>query len=178
MKADDGVSEVLGFVLIFGLLLVLAGILSAGLLPGLAAEEERKQNTVALSAFAELKAGMDTLALAEKTGIYRTVTLADAEDTARISLSYGKDFGNGYREAVITYAAENVFAEDVYITLDSSGLKQNGKLILPAGVLFAVDPAVTAEQMDISGIFRVEYTWLGSFQNAGREICIFSVRLI
>ena len=51
MNSDDAVSEVLGFVLVFGLAIILVSVVTAAALPDLIKETEIEDNEKALSSF-------------------------------------------------------------------------------------------------------------------------------
>lgn len=181
MKSDSAVSEISGFLLIVSLLLIASAVFFAAALPQILAENERAQNEALLFSFAEAQEEMTSFALAEERGISGSAEFADPRfGKARLSLSYGKPVSFGgtvFREAVITYAAENPASQPLRLTLDSAGLKKNGKLIIPAAYGLAVNSAETDEQMEITGPFTLEYTWQETFSAGGRTYQVFSVRL-
>lgn len=177
MKSDDGISEVLGFVLILLLITLLAAVLTAGVLPNQIKAEETEHREEITAAFAELKSGMETLSLAEKPGASGEIVLEKTTGSTRLSLAYGKILGNGFREAVLTYEAEQVFAGDFRVSLSGDGLELNGKQIIPALFCIAVDSETTGEQLESTGTYRISYTYLGSFPHSEENIPVFSLRL-
>ncbi|HJJ64497.1 MAG TPA: hypothetical protein O0X09_04955, partial [Methanocorpusculum sp.] len=65
MKSDDAVSEILGFVLVLGLVIILVSLVTAAALPNMIKEAEIKENEKAVFVFEEIKRDMDTFCLAE-----------------------------------------------------------------------------------------------------------------
>ena len=177
MNSDDAVSEVLGFVLVFGLAIILVSVVTAAALPDLIKETEIEDNEKALSSFWGIKKDMDTFCLAEVPGMKKQVII-DTSDKARLSVSHGKKVGEIYRELKITYEAENILAEKVRIVIDSNGLTRNGKSVLPPSFLIAVNPEDTAEQMESGDKIRIEYSYLGSAVEGGYTWHLFSIRLL
>ena len=177
MKSDNAVSEILGFVLVLGLVITLVSLVTAAALPNLIKEEEIEDNVKALSAFEGIKKDMDTFCLAEVSGIKKQVIL-DTSDNTKVSVSHGKIVGGGYRELKITYEAENILTEKVRIVIDSEGLTKNSKTILPPSFLIAVNPEDTAEQMESGNNIRIEYSYQGSVIEGGSKWHLFSIRLL
>ena len=177
MNSDDAVSEVLGFVLVFGLVIILVSVVTAAALPDLIKETEIEDNEKVLSSFEGIKKDMDTFCLAEVPGMKKQVII-DTSDKARLSVSHGKKVGEIYRELKITYEAENILAEKVRIVIDSNGLTRNGKSVLPPSFLIAVNPKDTAEQMESGDKIRIEYSYLGSAVEGGYTWHLFSIRLL
>ena len=177
MNSDDAVSEVLGFVLVFGLAIILVSVVTAAALPDLIKETEIEDNEKALSSFWEIKKDMDTFCLAEVPGMKKQVII-DTSDKARLSVSHGKKVGEIYRELKITYEAENILAEKVRIVIDSNGLTRNGKSVLPPSFLIAVNPKDTAEQMESGDKIRIEYSYQGTAVEGGNTWHLFSIRLL
>ena len=177
MNSDDAVSEVLGFVLVFGLVIILVSVVTAAALPDLIKETEIEDNEKVLSSFWGIKKDMDTFCLAEVPGMKKQVII-DTSDKARLSVSHGKKVGEIYRELKITYEAENILAEKVRIVIDSNGLTRNGKTVLPPSFHIAVNPEDTAEQMESGDKIRIEYSYLGSAVEGGYTWHLFSIRLL
>ena len=177
MNSDDAVSEVLGFVLVFGLAIILVSVVTAAALPDLIKETEIEDNEKALSSFWEIKKDMDTFCLAEVPGMKKQVII-DTSDKARLSVSHGKKVGEIYRELKITYEAENILAEKVRIVIDSNGLTRNGKTVLPPSFHIAVNPEDTAEQMESGDKIRIEYSYQGTTVEGGYTWHLFSIRLL
>ena len=172
MKSDEAVSEVLGFVLVLGLVIILVSLVTAAALPNLIKESEIEDNEKALSSFEGIKKYMDTFCLAEVPGMKKQVII-DTSDKARLSVSYGKKVGEIYRELKITYEAEKV-----RIVIDSNGLTRNGKSVLPPSFLIAVNPKDTAEQMESGDKIRIEYSYQGTAVEGGNTWHLFSIRLL
>lgn len=172
MKSDEAVSEVLGFVLVLGLVIILVSLVTAAALPNLIKESEIEDNEKALSSFEGIKKDMDTFCLAEVPGMKKQVII-DTSDKARLSVSYGKKVGEIYRELKITYEAEKV-----RIVIDSNGLTRNGKSVLPPSFLIAVNPKDTAEQMESGDKIRIEYSYQGTAVEGGNTWHLFSIRLL
>ena len=172
---DDGVSEVLGFVLILLTAVLLFSLVTAAVLPGMIKESENEDGRLALMEFSAMQSEMTTLCFADAVGVRRDAVFSESK-TSRISLSYGRPVGE-YREAVLVYDAENILAEKLRLVLSKDGVSKNGNLILPSSCRFAVDPADTAEQMKTGSFFRVEYTYRGAFADAGEVWHLFSVRI-
>ncbi len=177
MNSDDAVSEVLGFVLVFGLVIILVSLVTAAALPNLIKETEIEDNEKVLSSFWGIKKDMDTFCLAEVPGMKKQVII-DTSDKARLSVSHGKKVGEIYRELKITYEAENILAEKVRIVIDSNGLTRNGKSVLPPSFLIAVNPKDTAEQMESGDKIRIEYSYQGTTVEGGYTWHLFSIRLL
>ena len=177
MNSDDAVSEVLGFVLVFGLVIILVSVVTAAALPDLIKETEIEDNEKVLSSFWGIKKDMDTFCLAEVPGMKKQVII-DTSDKARLSVSHGKKVGEIYRELKITYEAENILAEKVRIVIDSNGLTRNGKSVLPPSFLIAVNPKDTAEQMESGDKIRIEYSYQGTTVEGGYTWHLFSIRLL
>ena len=177
MNSDDAVSEVLGFVLVFGLAIILVSLVTAAALPDLIKETEIEDNEKVLSSFWGIKKDMDTFCLAEVPGMKKQVII-DTSDKARLSVSHGKKVGEIYRELKITYEAENILAEKVRIVIDSNGLTRNGKTVLPPSFLIAVNPKDTAEQMESGDKIRIEYSYQGTAVEGGNTWHLFSIRLL
>lgn len=177
MNSDDAVSEVLGFVLVFGLAIILVSLVTAAALPNLIKETEIEDNEKVLSSFWGIKKDMDTFCLAEVPGMKKQVII-DTSDKARLSVSHGKKVGEIYRELKITYEAENILAEKVRIVIDSNGLTRNGKTVLPPSFLIAVNPKDTAEQMESGDKIRIEYSYQGTAVEGGYTWHLFSIRLL
>ena len=177
MNSDDAVSEVLGFVLVFGLVIILVSLVTAAALPNLIKETEIEDNEKVLSSFWGIKKDMDTFCLAEVPGMKKQVII-DTSDKARLSVSHGKKVGEIYRELKITYEAENILAEKVRIVIDSNGLTRNGKSVLPPSFLIAVNPKDTAEQMESGDKIRIEYSYQGTAVEGGYTWHLFSIRLL
>ncbi|HJJ85976.1 MAG TPA: hypothetical protein O0X52_02495 [Methanocorpusculum sp.] len=177
MNSDDAVSEVLGFVLVFGLAIILVSVVTAAALPDLIKETEIENNEKVLSSFWGIKKDMDTFCLAEVPGMKKQVII-DTSDKARLSVSHGKKVGEIYRELKITYEAENILAEKVRIVIDSNGLTRNGKSVLPPSFLIAVNPKDTAEQMESGDKIRIEYSYQGTSVEGGYTWHLFSIRLL
>lgn len=177
MNSDDAVSEVLGFVLVFGLVIILVSLVTAAALPNLIKESEIEDNEKVLSSFWGIKKDMDTFCLAEVPGMKKQVII-DTSDKARLSVSHGKKVGEIYRELKITYEAENILAEKVRIVIDSNGLTRNGKSVLPPSFLIAVNPKDTAEQMESGDKIRIEYSYQGTSVEGGYTWHLFSIRLL
>lgn len=177
MNSDDAVSEVLGFVLVFGLVIILVSLVTAAALPNLIKETEIEDNEKVLSSFWGIKKDMDTFCLAEVPGMKKQVII-DTSDKARLSVSHGKKVGEIYRELKITYEAENILAEKVRIVIDSNGLTRNGKTVLPPSFLIAVNPKDTAEQMESGDKIRIEYSYQGTAVEGGYTWHLFSIRLL
>ena len=177
MNSDDAVSEVLGFVLVFGLAIILVSVVTAAALPDLIKETEIEDNEKVLSSFWGIKKDMDTFCLAEVPGMKKQVII-DTSDKARLSVSHGKKVGEIYRELKITYEAENILAEKVRIVIDSNGLTRNGKSVLPPSFLIAVNPKDTAEQMESGDKIRIEYSYQGTSVEGGYTWHLFSIRLL
>ena len=177
MNSDDAVSEVLGFVLVFGLVIILVSLVTAAALPNLIKESEIEDNEKVLSSFEGIKKDMDTFCLAEVPGMKKQVII-DTSDKARLSVSHGKKVGEIYRELKITYEAENILAEKVRIVIDSNGLTRNGKSVLPPSFLIAVNPKDTAEQMESGDKIRIEYSYQGTSVEGGYTWHLFSIRLL
>ncbi|MBR5142347.1 MAG: hypothetical protein IKW56_01445 [Methanocorpusculum sp.] len=177
MNSDDAVSEVLGFVLVFGLVIILVSLVTAAALPNLIKETEIEDNEKVLSSFWGIKKDMDTFCLAEVPGMKKQVII-DTSDKARLSVSHGKKVGEIYRELKITYEAENILAEKVRIVIDSNGLTRNGKSVLPPSFLIAVNPKDTAEQMESGDKIRIEYSYQGTAVEGGNTWHLFSIRLL
>lgn len=177
MNSDDAVSEVLGFVLVFGLVIILVSLVTAAALPNLIKETEIEDNEKVLSSFWGIKKDMDTFCLAEVPGMKKQVII-DTSDKARLSVSHGKKVGEIYRELKITYEAENILAEKVRIVIDSNGLTRNGKSVLPPSFLIAVNPKDTAEQMESGDKIRIEYSYQGTSVEGGYTWHLFSIRLL
>mgnify|MGYP003531224938 FL=1 len=177
MISDDAVSEVLGFVLVFGLVIILVSLVTAAALPNLIKETEIEDNEKELSSFVGIKKDMDTFCLAEVPGMKKQVII-DTSDKARLSVSHGKKVGEIYRELKITYEAENILAEKVRIVIDSNGLTRNGKSVLPPSFLIAVNPKDTAEQMESGDKIRIEYSYQGTSVEGGNTWHLFSIRLL
>ena len=177
MNSDDAVSEVLGFVLVFGLVIILVSVVTAAALPDLIKETEIEDNEKVLSSFWGIKKDMDTFCLAEVPGMKKQVII-DTSDKARLSVSHGKKVGEIYRELKITYEAENILAEKVRIVIDSNGLTRNGKSVLPPSFLIAVNPKDTAEQMESGDKIRIEYSYQGTAVEGGNTWHLFSIRLL
>ena len=177
MNSDDAVSEVLGFVLVFGLVIILVSLVTAAALPDLIKETEIEDNEKVLSSFWGIKKDMDTFCLAEVPGMKKQVII-DTSDKARLSVSHGKKVGEIYRELKITYEAENILAEKVRIVIDSNGLTRNGKTVLPPSFLIAVNPKDTAEQMESGDKIRIEYSYQGTTVEGGYTWHLFSIRLL
>ena len=177
MNSDDAVSEVLGFVLVFGLAIILVSVVTAAALPDLIKETEIEDNEKALSSFEGIKKDMDPFCLAEVPGMKKQVII-DTSDKARLSVSHGKKVGEIYRELKITYEAENILAEKVRIVIDSNGLTRNGKTVLPPYFLIAVNPKDTAEQMESGDKIRIEYSYQGTSVEGGYTWHLFSIRLL
>ena len=177
MNSDDAVSEVLGFVLVFGLAIILVSVVTAAALPNLIKETEIEDNEKVLSSFWGIKKDMDTFCLAEVPGMKKQVII-DTSDKARLSVSHGKKVGEIYRELKITYEAENILAEKVRIVIDSNGLTRNGKSVLPPSFLIAVNPKDTAEQMESGDKIRIEYSYQGTSVEGGYTWHLFSIRLL
>ena len=177
MNSDDAVSEVLGFVLVFGLVIILVSLVTAAALPNLIKETEIEDNEKVLSSFEGIKKDMDTFCLAEVPGMKKQVII-DTSDKARLSVSHGKKVGEIYRELKITYEAENILAEKVRIVIDSNGLTRNGKSVLPPSFLIAVNPKDTAEQMESGDKIRIEYSYQGTSVEGGYTWHLFSIRLL
>ncbi|HJJ87559.1 MAG TPA: hypothetical protein O0X17_04385 [Methanocorpusculum sp.] len=177
MNSDDAVSEVLGFVLVFGLVIILVSVVTAAALPNLIKETEIEDNEKVLSSFWGIKKDMDTFCLAEVPGMKKQVII-DTSDKARLSVSHGKKVGEIYRELKITYEAENILAEKVRIVIDSNGLTRNGKSVLPPSFLIAVNPKDTAEQMESGDKIRIEYSYQGTSVEGGYTWHLFSIRLL
>ena len=177
MNSDDAVSEVLGFVLVFGLVIILVSLVTAAALPDLIKETEIEDNEKVLSSFWGIKKDMDTFCLAEVPGMKKQVII-DTSDKARLSVSHGKKVGEIYRELKITYEAENILAEKVRIVIDSNGLTRNGKTVLPPSFLIAVNPKDTAEQMESGDKIRIEYSYQGTAVEGGNTWHLFSIRLL
>ena len=177
MNSDDAVSEVLGFVLVFGLVIILVSLVTAAALPNLIKETEIEDNEKVLSSFWGIKKDMDTFCLAEVPGMKKQVII-DTSDKARLSVSHGKKVGEIYRELKITYEAENILAEKVRIVIDSNGLTRNGKTVLPPSFLIAVNPKDTAEQMESGDKIRIEYSYQGTAVEGGNTWHLFSIRLL
>ena len=172
MKSDEAVSEVLGCVLVLGLVIILVSLVTAAALPNLIKESEIEDNEKALSSFEGIKKDMDTFCLAEVPGMKKQVII-DTSDKARLSVSYGKKVGEIYRELKITYEAEKV-----RIVIDSNGLTRNGKSVLPPSFLIAVNPKDTAEQMECGDKIRIEYSYQGTAVEGGNTWHLFSIRLL
>jgi len=177
MKSDDAVSEILGFVLVLGLVIILVSLVTAAALPNMIKEAEIKENEKAVFVFEEIKRDMDTFCLAEVSGMKRQYIL-DISDKALVSVSHGKKVGSTYREVKITYEANNILAEDIWIVIESGGLFWNKKRILPSSFLMVVNPDDTPEQMEYGGKVRIEYSYLGHIFEGGRECHLFSIRLL
>ena len=177
MNSDDAVSEVLGFVLVFGLVIILVSLVTAAALPNLIKETEIEDNEKVLSSFWGIKKDMDTFCLAEVPGMKKQVII-DTSDQARLSVSHGKKVGEIYRELKITYEAENILAEKVRIVIDSNGLTRNGKTVLPPSFHIAVNPEDTAEQMESGDKIRIEYSYQGTSVEGGNTWHLFSIRLL
>ncbi|MBR5451006.1 MAG: hypothetical protein IKV78_06855 [Methanocorpusculum sp.] len=177
MNSDDAVSVVLGFVLVFGLAIILVSLVTAAALPDLIKETEIEDNEKVLSSFWGIKKDMDTFCLAEVPGMKKQVII-DTSDKARLSVSHGKKVGEIYRELKITYEAENILAEKVRIVIDSNGLTRNGKSVLPPSFLIAVNPKDTAEQMESGDKIRIEYSYQGTAVEGGNTWHLFSIRLL
>ena len=177
MNSDDAVSEVLGFVLVFGLVIILVSLVTAAALPNLIKETEIEDNEKVLSSFWGIKKDMDTFCLAEVPGMKKQVII-DTSDKARLSVSHGKKVGEIYRELKITYEAENILAEKVRIVIDSNGLTRNGKTVLPPSFHIAVNPEDTAEQMESGDKIRIEYSYQGTAVEGGNTWHLFSIRLL
>jgi hypothetical protein len=177
MISDEAVSDVLGFVLVLGLVIILVSLVTAAALPNLIKESEIEDNEKALSSFEGIKKDMDTFCLAEVPGMKKQVII-DTSDKARLSVSYGKKVGEIYRELKITYEAENILAEKVRIVIDSNGLTRNGKSVLPPSFLIAVNPKDTAEQMESGDKIRIEYSYQGTAVEGGNTWHLFSIRLL
>lgn len=177
MNSDDAVSEVLGFVLVFGLVIILVSLVTAAALPNLIKETEIEDNEKVLSSFWGIKKDMDTFCLAEVPGMKKQVII-DTSDKARLSVSHGKKVGEIYRELKITYEAENILAEKVRIVIDSNGLTRNGKTVLPQSFHIAVNPEDTAEQMESGDKIRIEYSYQGTAVEGGNTWHLFSIRLL
>ena len=177
MNSDDAVSEVLGFVLVFGLAIILVSLVTAAALPNLIKETEIEDNEKVLSSFWGIKKDMDTFCLAEVPGMKKQVII-DTSDKARLSVSHGKKVGEIYRELKITYEAENILAEKVRIVIDSNGLTRNGKTVLPPSFHIAVNPKDTAEQMESGDKIRIEYSYQGTSVEGGYTWHLFSIRLL
>ena len=177
MNSDDAVSEVLGFVLVFGLAIILVSVVTAAALPNLIKETEIEDNEKVLSSFWGIKKDMDTFCLAEVPGMKKQVII-DTSDKARLSVSHGKKVGEIYRELKITYEAENILAEKVRIVIDSNGLTRNGKTVLPPSFHIAVNPKDTAEQMESGDKIRIEYSYQGTGVEGGYTWHLFSIRLL
>ena len=177
MKSDDAVSEVLGFVMVLGLVIILVSLVTAAALPNMIKETEIEDNEKALSSFERIKKDMDTFCLAEISGMKRQ-TILDTSDKARLSVSYGKKVQDTYRELKITYEAENILAEKIRIVISPDGLSRNGKTVLPTSFLIAVNPDDTAEQMESGDKIRIEYSYQGSVIEGGKTWHLFSIRLL
>lgn len=176
MKQDFALSEITGFLLIFAMITLTAAVFSAAVLPGILEEQERIQSEEILFDFAALKEGMDSLSVSDEPGLTRRQILSpQIFGDACLSLSYGKPVvSNGitYREFTISYETKG----QLLLTLDGCGLKKNTETILPSSYSYVVNPRNTAEQMEHTEPFRIDYIWQGSFVNAGRTYQIFSVR--
>ena len=98
MKSDEAVSEVLGFVLVLGLVIILVSLVTAAALPNLIKESEIEDNEKALSSFEGIKKDMDTFCLAEVSGMKKQAII-DTSDKVRLSVSYGKKVGDRFRGA-------------------------------------------------------------------------------
>lgn len=177
MKSDEAVSEVLGFVLVLGLVIILVSLVTAAALPNLIKESEIEDNEKALSSFEGIKKDMDTFCLAEVSGMKKQAII-DTSDKVRLSVSYGKKVGDRFRELKITYEAENILAEKVRIVIDSNGLTRNGKTVLPPSFHIAVNPEDTAEQMESGDKIRIEYSYQGTVVEGGNTWHLFSIRLL
>ena len=177
MNSDDAVSEVLGFVLVLGLVIILVSLVTAAALPNLIKETEIEDNEKVLSSFEGIKKDMDTFCLAEVPGMKKQVII-DTSDKARLSVSHGKKVGEIYRELKITSEAENILTEKVRIVIDSNGLTRNGKTVLPPSFHIAVNPEDTAEQMESGDKIRIEYSYQGTTVEGGYTWHLFSIRLL
>lgn len=177
MISDEAVSDVLGFVLVLGLVIILVSLVTSAALPNLIKETEIEDNEKALSSFEGIKKDMDTFCLAEVSGMKKQVII-DTSDKVRLSVSYGKKVGDRFRELKITYDAENILAEKVRIVIDSNGLTRNGKTVLPPSFHIAVNQEDTAEQMEYGDKIRIEYSYQGRVVEGGKTWYLFSIRLL
>ena len=173
---EEGVSEVLGFVLILMTCVIFLSLFTAAVLPNMIKESEMQDTQSTFLQFSQMKSDMDTLCLADAAGVRRYAVFTESK-TARLSLSYGKPVGV-FREAVLTYESENILTEKLRLVLSKDGIAKNGRLVLPSSCRFAVSPADTAEQMKTGTDFRVEYTYLGPFTDHGAEWHLFSMRIL
>ena len=180
MKQDFALTEITGFLLIITLVLLFAAVFTASALPEILEQRETDESEELLFCFASIQEEMDSLTLAEES---RITGKADLEYTgfgkAYISLSYGKEIpfaGDTYREAVITYNTENPASGKLELSLGDAGVKKNGKQILPAAYRLAVHPNETAEQMEVTPPFRIEYTWQETIIAGGKTYQVFIVR--
>lgn len=177
MKQDRALTEITSFLLILSLVILFAAVFTASALPEILEEEERKQNEELLFRFASMQEEMDCLALAEERGSTGKIELEELfPGRSHLSLTYGKELtygGEVFREAVISYAGE-----DTELTLGNGGVEKNGKPVLPASYRLAVNPNHTQEQREITGPFRIEYTWQETISAGGRTYQVFHVRLV
>ncbi|HJK14051.1 MAG TPA: hypothetical protein O0X72_04315 [Methanocorpusculum sp.] len=146
MYRDDAVSEVVGFSLILGMVILSLGLLSVHATPQITEDLEYSQNDNVLRQFAAFKYDLDLFLAAENTGVYgRTVFTFVPEQTSfsvfsfsdltpgRISMERGvpafQNNGTDYYPVVFTYQSANRYAENILLelragtlTVDPSGL--------------------------------------------------------
>ncbi len=180
MKSDSALTEITGFLLILTMTILFAAVFTASALPEILETEERKQNDELLFQFASMQKEMETLALAKEQRIIGRSDLDGlAAKTSHLTLSYGKvipSAGKTFREAVITYTAENPVSGYFSLSLGRGGLWKNGEIVRETAYLLAVNPEETAEQMEITKPFRIEYTWQETITTGDESYQVFIVR--
>ena len=89
MYRDDAVSEVVGFSLILGMVILSLGLLSVHAAPQITEDLEYSQNDNVLRQFAAFKYDLDLFLAAENTGVYgRTVFTFVPEQTSLVFLHF------------------------------------------------------------------------------------------
>lgn len=196
---DSAMSEVVGFMLVFTLLILFVTMVAVVAVPEYTKHLETEQNNAAVLTFANMQRDIGTLCLSEAAGVKKKLQMDTSKPVFLSAMSsvlhpvskryleiiYGEPVihdGQEYRKLILAYEAENTFSSNVQLTLDDRGVRLNGETITPATQTLVVDPELTLERMERlernAVDVTIEYMYIGEFIEAGMTYYIISVRLI